>query len=279
MLCIFENRKIKGRMVLCDMLHENQELQKDRSLYKFIRVTEGEIGLEIDEQSVRLRKGEIVTLTYLHHMRFLSLEGKYEALLFNSNFYCIHGNDHEVSCNGLLFHGSSEIVKFVPSIQEQKRLDTLSGILQDEFAAADRLQEEMLRILLKRYIILCTRIVRNKSGVEERNEGLIETVRKFYVLVDMHYREKKQVQEYADLLNKSPKTLANILSATRQPSAIRIIHGRVEAEAKRLLLYTSKSPKEIAFLLGFEEQAAFARFFKNTTGQSCSEFRRVHALA
>ena len=48
------------------------------------------------------------------------------------------------------------------------------------------------------------------------------------------------------MLNKSPKTLANILSAYQQPSAIRIIHNRIQAEARRLLLYTAKSSKEPA---------------------------------
>ena len=111
-------------------------------------------------------------------------------------------------------------------------------------------------------------------GNDRKNGMQFEIVRKFYVLVDIHFREKKQVQEYADLLNKSPKTLANILSAYGLPSAIRIIHERLEAEARRLLLYTSKSSKEIALLLGFDEQASFARFFKNVTGMSCSDFRK-----
>ena len=47
----------------------------------------------------------------------------------------------------------------------------------------------------------------------------------------------------------------------------------VEAEAKRLLLYSNKSSKEIAGLLGFEDQSSFSRFFKNMTGQSTVQFR------
>lgn len=174
------------------------------------------------------------------------------------------------------FHGSSHLVRFTPDIRDCARLETLTGILRDEFTSRDRLQEEMLRILLKRFIILCTRIVQHQLGHSRENGMQFETIRRFYVLVDMHYREKKQVQEYADLLNKSPKTLANILSAYGLPSAIRIIHERLEAEARRLLLFTSKSSKEIAILLGFEEQASFARFFKNSTGLSCSEFRKKY---
>ena len=270
----FENNRLKGTLVLSDELHQNKKLLTDRTLYKFLWVTEGKIVLEVDEQRIDLAANEMLTLTPLHHVRFLELEGKYRSLLFNSNFYCIHGNDHEVSCNGLLFHGSSHLVKFVPERQQWLKINTLVGILEDEFVSRDHLQEEMLRILLKRFIILSTRIVQQQLKTDRENGMQFETIRKFYVLVDTYFREKKQVQEYADLLNKSPKTLANILSAYGLPSAIRIIHERLEAEARRLLLYTSKSSKEIALVLGFEEQASFARFFKNTTGESCSEFRK-----
>lgn len=274
---IFDNSQLKGRFALCDQLDKSRTLLKDPTLYKFIWVTEGEVAFVVDDQFVVLTQGEMLTLSQLHHLEVKEVRGNYLALLFNSSFYCIHGNDHEVSCNGLLFHGSSHLVRFTPGPQEWGRLEVLTGIIQEEFSSRDRLQEEMLRILLKRFIILCTRIVQHQLGLSRENGMQFEIVRKFYVLVDMHFREKKQVQEYADMLNKSPKTLANILSTYKLPSAIRIIHERLEAESRRLLLYTSKSSKEIALSLGFEEQASFARFFKNATGVTCSEFRKLHA--
>jgi AraC-like DNA-binding protein len=44
-------------------------------------------------------------------------------------------------------------------------------------------------------------------------------------------------------------------------------------EAKRLLIYTDKSTKEIAYELGFEEVAHFSRFFKKQIGQAPTEFK------
>ena len=162
------------------------------------------------------------------------------------------------------------------SEDERRKIDTLTRIMQEEFLSTDHLQDEMLRVLLKRFIILCTRIAEDRQGAVRENSLQFETIRKFYVLVDTYFKEKKQVQEYADMLNKSPKTLANILSAYQQPSAIRIIHNRIQAEARRLLLYTAKSSKEIALMLGFEDQAAFSRFFKNAAGLSATEYRHQY---
>lgn len=118
----------------------------------------------------------------------------------------------------------------------------------------------MLRIVLKRFIITCTRIARQLFGVGQEKEKTFDIIRQYYVLVDRHFKEKKQVQDYADILCRSPKTLSNLFSACGLPSPLRVIHERIEAEAMRLLLYTRKSAKEISSILGFEDLPAFSRF-------------------
>ena len=136
------------------------------------------------------------------------------------------------------------------------------------------LREEMLRMQLKRFIIICTRIAREHFSVGADREKLFDTVRRYYVLVDEHFRTKKRVQDYAGLLHRSPKTLANLFASCGQPSPLNIIHDRVNAEARRLLLYTPKSAKEIAYLLGYEDTAAFSRFFAKMNGESITGFRQ-----
>lgn len=267
------NTKLKGKLVLTDSYHADKALQNEKSLYKFIWVRHGSITLEIDHQEVILVQNEIISLSNLQHLTFISIDGDYLTLLFNSNFYCIYGNDHEVSCSGFLFNGSSHVIRFTLDENEQKTLNDIAETLNKEFSVSDNLQEEMLRIQLKRFIIQSTRIARRRLNITQEKEYSFEIIRQFFILVDTHYREKKQVQDYADMLNKSPKTLSNIFSTCKLPSPLRIIHERVEAEAKRLLLYSNKSSKEIADLLGFEDQSTFSRFFKNMTGQSTVQYR------
>ena len=85
----------------------------------------------------------------------------------------------------------------------------------------------MLRMQLKRFIIICTRIAREHFSVGADREKLFDTVRRYYVLVDEHFRTKKRVQDYAGLLHRSPKTLANLFASCGQPSPLNIIHDRV----------------------------------------------------
>lgn len=265
--------RLKGVLALTDSYHAEKALQREKYLYKFIWVRKGSVTLKIDYQDVVLAQDEVISLSHLQHLDFISVDGDYLTVLFNSNFYCIYGNDHEVSCSGFLFNGSSHMVRFMLNESERLSLEDVVEQFDREFTITDSLQEEMLRILLKRFIIQCTRIARLRLSITQEKEYGFETIRRFFNLVDEHFQTKKQVQDYADLLNKSPKTLSNIFSSCKMPSPLRIIHERVEAEAKRLLLYSSKSSKEIAELLGFEDQSTFSRFFKKMTGESPVQFR------
>lgn len=268
------NTRLNGNIAMTSSYHERASLQRDKTLYKFIWVQSGTLTLEIDHIPMRLEKDEIVTLTPLHHLEVKEVDGEYLTFVFNSNFYCIYGHDNEVSCNGLLFYGSSRVMRLALSAGQSSNLHDIVRIFRQESVIHDNLQEEMLRIVLKRFIITCTRIARQLFGVGQEKEKTFDIIRQYYVLVDRHFKEKKQVQDYADILSRSPKTLSNLFSACGLPSPLRVIHERIEAEAMRLLLYTRKSAKEISSILGFEDLPAFSRFFKKMTGESVSDYRK-----
>lgn len=264
---------LKGNLSITSRYDEDIKLQQDKSLYKFIWVQSGTITVEIDHVVTQLHESEIITLTPLHHFEVIKRDGTYLTFVFNSNFYCIFGHDNEVSCNGFLFHGSSHIMKLKLTAEQSDSLNDIVRVFCKESCIQDNLQEEMLRILLKRFIITCTRFAREKYSITHEKEKSFDMVRQFYVLVDNHYKEKKQVQEYADLLHRSPKTLSNLFASYGLSSPLRIIHERLLTEAKRLLLYTHKSAKEIADILGFEDLAAFSRFYKKMTFESITDYR------
>jgi len=50
-------------------------------------------------------------------------------------------------------------------------------------------------------------------------------------------------------------------------------------EAKRLLIYTTKQIKEIAYEVGFEDIQTFSRFFKRNEGISPSEYKETRQLS
>ena len=103
----------------------------------------------------------------------------------------------------------------------------------------------------------------------------MDIVRQFNLLVEKRYKEWHQVQDYAGELNKSPKTLSNLFSKLSNKSPLKIIHDRIILEAKRLLIYTDYTIKEIAYEIGFEEVPPFNRLFKKMIQETPSEFRKT----
>ncbi|PSL22836.1 helix-turn-helix domain-containing protein [Chitinophaga ginsengisoli] len=197
------------------------------------------------------------------------------AWQYNRDFYCIVDHDNEVSCAGFLFFGSYGQLFITLDKSNQRKLEILKSIFIEEFETDDSTKSEMLKMLLKRLIIIGTRLAKEQYIKEQPVESdNFDIVRKYNLLVDRNFKTQHQVQFYANELNKSPKTLSNLFARYHYKLPLQIIHDRIIDEAKRLLYYTDKSAKEIAYELGFEDAAHFSRLFKKITGQSISEHKK-----
>lgn len=235
--------------------------------------------LEVDGFRIRLLPNQLMTTTYLQHISYENTQLPLTAFLFNREFYCISDHDSEVSCNGILFFGTQDLpIITVPKDQERK-FNTLYEVFEDEFTTPDKIQGDMLQMLLKRLIIICTRLAKEQLIVQKLDNEQIDVVRKFNVLVDTHYKTKRKVSDYAQLLFKSPKTLSNLFARYNQKSPQQIILERLALEAKRLIRFTDKQNQEIAYELGFNDPAHFSRFFKKMTDYSPSQYREMAPIS
>lgn len=96
----------------------------------------------------------------------------------------------------------------------------------------------------------------------------------FKTLVEQHFTEWNQVDDYARWLGCTPKSLTRATSAAVGMSAKAYISTRINLEAKRLLAHTDLPVGVIASKLGFEEATHFIKFFKREVGSTPTEFRR-----
>ena len=231
----------------------------------------------IDEVPYAFPEQSILPLMVSQSFRFERPE-QIVAWQYNRDFYCIVDHDKEVSCVGFLFYGFAGMMFIHLPEQEQRKIDQLFRVFIDEFQTEDVIQKDMLQMLLKRLIIILTRLAKKQYI---RDPGLadhkLDIIRQYNLLVENHYRKQHQVQFYAHELNKSPKTLANLFALYNNKSPLAIIQERVIMEAKRLLIYTDKSAKEIAYDLGFDDTAYFSNFFKKHAGHSPLDFRRAES--
>jgi AraC-like DNA-binding protein len=228
--------------------------------------------IEIDHRTFTFNTNDIVFLTEFHKV-VISSEVNLKLLKWNKPFYCIINHDSEVSCKGVLFYGATTLPIIHTKGEEVDILKAVWKVLEYEIQSADNLQEEMLQMILKRILILCTRLYRQRM---DANHSFPDFVREYHFLVEQHFKELHTVQDYADLLHKSPKTLANQFKKLGSKSPLQFIKDRKMLEARRLLAYSKQNVSEVAYELGFTDIQSFSRFFKREEGQSPVEFQRLN---
>lgn len=242
-------------------------------LFTFIKTQGSEAKIVVDSIPYTIPPHTLIALTIIQYFEFV-YGNDLTVYQFNREFYCIKDHDHEVSCSGLLFLGNLHVPIISIAKNEQRKLELLHEVLEDELDTKDTIQAEMLRMVLARFIIIATRILKANQGFsEELNDSKVDLLRTFNVLVEMHFREAHNVSFYAEKLFKSPKTLSNSF-AKLHTSPLQIIHDRIILEAKRLLIYTDKTAKEIAYDLGFDDASHLSRLFKKHTQLSPSDFKK-----
>lgn len=133
---------------------------------------------------------------------------------------------------------------------------------------------EAIGSLLKIFLIQSN----NRCNLRKSNNPqLIETGNRilstFKQLLNKSFATAHMVSDYAnqmavtaDYLNKTVRNLTG-------KSAKDHIQSKLITEAKRALLFSNISNKELAYELGFEESSHFNNFFKKMTGQTPSGFR------
>jgi len=102
-------------------------------------------------------------------------------------------------------------------------------------------------------------------------------VYEFLMLLESNFLNVRNTDFYAGKLGISSKRLNQILKDKLDKTGMQIIHDRIILEAKRLIIHSEQTIKEISFELGFSDRPYFSRFFKKQTGESPDSFQKqVH---
>lgn len=256
-----------------EIAKEQQHLSKN-NYFKIIWAKDRDISFGIDHYRVHVKKNSVFFCTPLNKIMLNeNIEGAV-VYLFNREFYCIRDHDSEVSCNGLLFLGSSLPIIIDLNEEEQKSFALIYQFFTEEFKNTDNIQGEMLQVLLKRLIITSVRIARKTLPVEDMPQSKLDIIRKFNLLVEAHFKEKHKVADYAEMLHVTPKSLSNLFLKYHSKSPLKVIGERICLEGERLLRFSGQNMNEISDTLGFIEPSHFSKFFKKHTGLSPIAYRR-----
>jgi AraC-like DNA-binding protein len=142
-----------------------------------------------------------------------------------------------------------------------------------EFKAGGNWHNQMLASWLRVLVIYLSRLYTNQFGESKITQQHC-LLKSFQQLIGEHYQHLHDVAGYANLLNLTPGYLNEVVKGQSGKTAISHIHNRLAVEAKRRLLHTGLSVKQIADELGFEDAAYFNRFFKRLTGTTPIGYRQ-----
>lgn len=281
MLKIIKQFSTKQFGVICfseDTVHQIN----DTSLLSWIKILYLKKGsiVKIDFKEYDLQEDMIFFISPNQNFNLLKVCSQQNFLLYyNRDFYCIQIHDKEVACDGILYNNVYDIPAITLS---ENNTEIFYDILEEiiiEITHEESSAEEMLRILLKYIIIKSTRIWKSQrlqEAIESPNE--LDFLRKFSQLVEINFKNIHSVSDYADILGVSAKTLTKKISRYHDITPLEIIRQRIILEAKRLLVYTDLSIKEIAYSLGYEDPAYFNRFFSKSEDIPPAEFRTQYSI-
>ncbi|MBR8535518.1 helix-turn-helix domain-containing protein [Carboxylicivirga sediminis] len=164
-----------------------------------------------------------------------------------------------------------------PMPVNQEQLTVFSDIIrqmQQYQQGENYFRYEALGALLKLFIINISGACSLSKLNTEYDTGSNRLIRDFKKLIESNYQQSHKVQDYAEQLAVSADYLNRYVKSKTGKSAKEYIQDKLMIEAKRLLLFTELSGKELAYELGFEEPSHFNAFFKKVSGFSPIAFRQ-----
>ncbi|MBO9611385.1 MAG: helix-turn-helix domain-containing protein [Dyadobacter sp.] len=166
--------------------------------------------------------------------------------------------------------GQFEVLRL--NMEMQTEVETIIEMIVWEYNNRQRLWAQMLHGLLKVLIAFFpSSFNADTPGQQFRTDYLV--FNRFMNLLDGKFALQRQVAAYASDLAVSSNYLSEIIKRVSGYSASHHIQQRVLLEAKRKAVSTSKSMKEIALELGFDDPSTFSKFFKTMTQVNFSDFR------
>ena len=233
---------------------------------------EGEGTHIIDFKRVAINAGSIhiVLPGQIHALhggkRFLA-----HALIFTEEFFLMRNETTELLMRLFRFMDAGEAAAFDITISEKEFFSSLLQLMKHEYEGNDSSKGKVLLDLLSAFISKCS----GALHLPQLPPGAGDSLEYIQLrnAVEKNFKKMHSVAEFATLLHLSARHLNKLCRNHNGVSVLEFIHARIIIEAKRLLKFSNKPIKQIAYDLHFTDAAHFTNFFKQKTSYTPLEFR------
>jgi AraC-like DNA-binding protein len=203
-----------------------------------------------------------------------SLNYKGQVIIFTDDFFI----DVKLLRNSILFNGLSDI-SLKPPLKDFKRFAAISQSISEELtqpAGSDK--QILLKNYLHNFLILAEREKRKHYLTTIKKGPDLDYTLHFRDLLETNFAAQKAVSDYAARIFISEKRLGQATQAILGKSPKSIISERILLEAKRLLVHSNLSVKEVGMELGFADPGYFVRYFKKNSKSTPAQFRHKYLV-
>ncbi len=258
---------------MIDIIKYNSQtkLTEPKRLLKYLLLwcKKGKTDIVIDGNTFNLKSNQVITITSGQYHQIKQVTGETTVLYFTLDFFCKNDSDIElIFHNGLFCHFSmNEVI----TINNPSSINNLFQKIENEILQ----KPYQYLVSLHSYIELLL-VEINRAKIENGDEvwkpdalflKLLEQVRNNF---DKNY----SVPQLAKILGTTQAKLNELSKLHTNKTAQNVIYSLVISEAKRYLLYTNYSVKEIAYNIGFNDPFYFSNFFKKHTSKSPLDYRK-----
>jgi len=229
----------------------------------------------VDFEPVRIQP---YTLLFINKERVhqFDLLSKYEGrlLIFTDDFFCTTENDTKFLRSSILFNDFTDKATLALDKHNFQHFAAICDNIEEELKLpVDNSTHILLKNALQNFLLLAEREKRKQGFIAIKKGADLDYTLLFRDLLEINFKHLKTVGDYAFQIFISEKRLGQATGKVLGKTPKEIINDRILLEAKRLLVHSNLSIKEIGQELGFEDPAYFVRYFKKNTEITPVEFR------
>ncbi|HRG90814.1 MAG TPA: helix-turn-helix transcriptional regulator [Chitinophagales bacterium] len=193
------------------------------------------------------------------------------ALMFTEEFFLMRDETIKLLMRLFGFMDAGEAAAFTITKEEKDFFTSLLTLIKQEYNSQNANKGAVLLDLLSVFITKCISALQLPQ-LNHQADNSLDYIR-LRNEVEHNFHTIHTVAGYAQRLGLSAKQLNEICRQHTGNTALDFIHARIVIEAKRLLKYSDKPIKQIAYELNFTDAAHFTNFFRQRTGITPAGFK------
>lgn len=228
-----------------------------------------EDALHVPQHDFQTLRGDWIYLIPPYRVHQLNKAGK-NGILISFKRELLEGDLKEFLLDVFrIFNIQGEFSCLQVNKGSSKGLVSVLQLLEEEYNK-EAMNLIMIKALLKVFLLKLIHLKEQHFTLQDINE---KRVYEFMLSLEKNYQDQRNADFYAEKLGISAKRLNQILKEKLDKTGVQLIHDRLILEAKRQIIHSENTIKEIAYNLGFKDHSYFSRFFKLHTTQTPQEFQ------